>query len=316
MTRLGLRGALVRAARIVGLAGGVALIWFGTLYALGGHTAKVKENLNPTSAAPTAHGKAHLTIKSSKKGKFKVLATHLQGGKTFDVIVRGTKVGVIQTSSGGNGKALFSTTPGSKGALLGFDPRGTTLIVREQDDGDDVLVGDMGQDPEDAGEVACCVPDDGEVECDNMTATECTAEGGTVGMAAGTTATSCLPDPCATTPPPGGSIVCCTNATGDDESEAECEVVSTEAECADNDGIAVQAASCNPNPCLVTPPTNTAACCLNQDGDSQTDCEVLSAEACMAAGGAIGMEAGTTAATCSNDPCSGSGAGGGGNSQT
>ena len=107
MKGLGLRG-VVRVARIVGLAGAVALIWFGTLYAAG-HTAKVNQKLNATSAAPTAHGKANLTIKSSKNGKFKVLATHLQGSKTFDIIVRGVKVGEIQTSAGGNGKAMFST---------------------------------------------------------------------------------------------------------------------------------------------------------------------------------------------------------------
>jgi hypothetical protein len=133
-----------------------------------------------------------------------------------------------------------------------------------------------------------------------MTPTECTDEGGTVGMAAGTTAASCLPDPCATMPPPGGNIVCCTNATGDDESEAECEVVVSEAECADNEGTVVQATSCTPNPCQVTPPVDQAACCVTEtdDGQSETECEVISSAACTAAGGSA-----PGAATCDNDPC-------------
>jgi hypothetical protein len=302
-----------RRVRTFAIVCGVVIVGVGTLFAAGKHTVRSKQTLTATSAAPAAHGKAHLTLQSSKKGKFSVVASHLKGGKTYDVIIRGVKVGVINTSAGGSGKALFSTTPGTNATLLGFNPSGGQILVRETDDGEDVLVGDMPDD--DAGEVACCLPqgEDGDgqsqVECEEMTATECTDEGGTVGMAAGTTAASCLPDPCATTPPPG-AIVCCTNATEDDESEAECEDVTTQAECAGNGGTVVQASSCDPNPCQVTPPVDQAACCVmrTDDGESETECEVISSAACTAAGGTA-----PGAATCDADPCgSGSGDGGGG----
>lgn len=310
MARAVRQGARVR-IRTLAIVAGVSLAGFGTLYAKGGHTVHSNQTLTATSNAPSAHGKAHLTLQSSKKGKFSLVATHLKGNTTYDVIVRGVKVTQIHTSNGGSGKALFSTKPNTKSTLLGFDPSGGQVLVRETDDGEDVLVGGMPED--NAGEVACCLSqgeDNGqtEVECEDMTAAECTAEGGTVGMAAGTTAASCLPDPCATTPPPNG-IVCCTNATDDDQSEAECEDVTTQAECADNGGTVVQAASCDPNPCQVTPPTDQAACCITQtdEGESETECKVISSAACTAAGGTA-----PGAATCDTDPCgSGNGTGGG-----
>lgn len=304
---------LGRTVRTLAIVSGVVIVGVGTLFAAGRHTVRSKQTLTATSNAPAAHGKAHLTLQSSKKGKFSLTATHLKGDTTYDVIVRGVKVTQIHTSSGGSGKALFSTKPGTKTTLLGFDPSGGQVLVRETDDGEDVLVGDMPED--NTGGVACCLSqgeDNGqtEVECEEMSAAECTAEGGTVGMAAGTAAASCLPDPCATTPPPGGSIVCCTNATDDDASEAECEVVTTQADCADNDGTVVQATSCTPNPCQVTPPVDQAACCITHtdDGESETECEVISSAACTAAGGTA-----PGAATCDMDPCgTGSGSGGGG----
>jgi hypothetical protein len=294
---------------------GISFAGLGTLYAAGRHTVHSKQTLSATTNAPTAHGKAHLTVQSSKRGKFSVVATHLKGDTAYDVIVRGVKVGAIQTNAGGSGKAQFSTAPNSKSTLLGFNPSGHQVLVRESDDGEDVLVGDMPDD--DAGEVACCIPQgedeegQSQVECEEMTPTDCTDEGGTVGMAAGTTAASCLPDPCATTPPPS-AIVCCTNPTEDDESEAECEVVATEAECAQNNGSVVQAASCDPNPCQVTPPLDKAACCIPQmdSGESETDCEVISSAACTAAGGTA-----PGAATCDMDPCGGNSTGDNGGDQ-
>ena len=240
-----------------------------------------------------------------------VVLGHLQGNKAYDVIVGGVKVGVIQTNAGGSGKASFSAKPSTRAALLGFDPRGDQVMVRDAEDGEDVLVGDMPDD--DPAAVACCLPqsgdDDGEVECEDLTDVECQAAGGTpVGVPGGTTAASCFPNPCATTPPNGEELVCCTNATHDDESETECEDVHTQAECADAGGTIVQAASCDPNPCQVTASANAAACCKSESGgEGEVECEVVSAEACGAAGGTA-----PGAATCNPDPCGGGSTGGDG----
>ena len=48
--------------------------------------------------------------------------------------------------------------------------------------GHDVLDCDMPDD-DDAGEVACCVPDDDEIECKHRTPERCAEDGGTVTMA-------------------------------------------------------------------------------------------------------------------------------------
>ncbi|HSP99388.1 MAG TPA: hypothetical protein VL049_19370 [Candidatus Dormibacteraeota bacterium] len=293
-----------RKVRFLAILGGVLLAGMGTLYAAGGHPARVKLGLAATSAAPTARGKSRLTVRGSKHGKFAVVANHLGPNKTYDLVVGGVKVGVIKTSAGGSGRASFKTTPGTRDALLGFDPRGSQVLVRDEDNGDDVLVGDMPD--SDPTETACCLADgqDGETECEDMTPDACTAAGGTpIGVPGGTAAASCLPDPCATTPPDGQEIVCCTNATHDDESEAECEDVSTEAECSALGGTVVQGTSCDANPCQATPPTSVAACCVSHSGDggtSETECEGLSAEACTALGGTA-----PGGASCDPDPCGG-----------
>lgn len=288
------------AVRTFGIVSVLLLAGLGTPSPAGGNSARVKKDLTATSMAPEARGKARLTLRSSKHGKFSVLAKHLAGGQHFDVVVGGVKVGSLTTNSGGSGKARFSTQPRSKDTLLGFDPRGARIIVRDED-GDDVLEGEMPDD--DGTETACCnaenEDEEGEVECEEKTPEECTAEGGTPIGVPGGTAASCIPNPCSTTPPPGG-VVCCTNETHDDESEAECDVVATAAECAEDDGSVVQAGSCDPNPCQPAPPTNRTACCVPEDDDEpgEAECEVLSAEACTAAGGSA-----ISAATCEPDPC-------------
>lgn len=301
-----------RAVSRLGLfVGGAVLLGAGTLYAAGGHPARVKKALTATSAAPDARGKVKFLLKNSSKAQLKIGASKLAGGHSFDLLVGGVKVGTITTSSGGSGKASFSAVPRSHDALLGFDPRGAQMTVRDQEDGEDVLVGDIPSD--DPASVACCLSDegdDGEVECEDLTADECTAAGG-----APQGVDSCLPNPCAVNPPSGEELVCCTNATHDDESEAECEDVATEAECAALAGTIVQAASCDDDPCGGAPPVDRTACCVpDDDGSGEIDCEVLSTAACDARGGtALGLGTGTVAASCSGDPCgSGSGGGGGG----
>ena len=293
-------GFLRRNAVRVGLAVvGGTLIGAGTLFAAGHHPSRAKETLTATSAAPDARGKLKFIFKNSSHAKMKVNASKLAGGKSYDLLVGGVKVGTIATSTGGSGKASFSAVPGAHDSLLGFDPRGASVTVRDEDDGDDVLVGDVQSD--DPAAVACCLSqddDEGEVECEDLTADECTAEGGVV-----QTVDSCLPNPCATNPPEGEELVCCINATHDDENEAECEDVGTEGECAALGGMIVAAASCDDDPCNGAPPVDRTACCVpDDDGASELDCEVLSAAACAARNG---MPAGTAAATCSGDPCGG-----------
>ena len=284
------------------------LISAGALYAAGGQHTKVKQTLTATSVAPAARGKARLLVKSSKDGRFAVVATHLARNATYALLVGGVKVGAIQTTGGGSGRASFRTVPRAKDALLGFDPRGTQVIVRDEDDGEDVLVADIPAD--DPAAVACCLSeggDEGEVECEDLSSDECVAAGGTVQAV-----DSCLPNPCATTPGENEELVCCTNETHDDENEAECEDVATSAECAAMGGIIVEATSCDSNPCGAAPPADRAACCVpDDDGGGEIDCEVLSPETCAAQGG-TGVGSGTAAATCSGDPCGGGDDDGGG----
>ncbi|MEO8601060.1 MAG: hypothetical protein ABI629_00645 [bacterium] len=291
-------------ARVGVLVGGVALAGAGTLYAAGHHhPALVREPLTATSAAPEARGKVQLLVKSSRQAKLKIATSKLAGGKTYDLLVGGVKVGVIATSNGGSGRASFSAVPRSRAALLGFDPRGDQMTVRDQEDGEDVLVGDIPSD--DPTAVACCLTekgDDNEVECEDLTADECAAAGGTTQAV-----DSCLPNPCATNPLAGGELVCCTNATHDDESESECEDIASKDECAGLGGTLVQATSCDDDPCNGAAPVDRTACCVpDDDGGGEIDGAVLSSAACEAHGG-IAVGTGTAAASCSADPCGGGG---------
>ena len=260
-------------------------------------TVKVKKDLTATSADANARGKTALNLLSGANGKFDVKASRLAPNASFAVVVRGVKVGTLQTGRSGSGKTRFSTHPGARDVALGFDPRGATVDIRD-DNGDDVLVGDIPDDSVDPTEVACCLAQassgESEVECEDMTSDACTAANGTPAGVA-----SCLPDPCGgTTPVPESEIVCCTNETGDDESASECED-ETEAECAAAGGMVVQATSCDPNPCAPTPPTTETACCVpNHDASSEIECEVTTPEACAALQGAA-----VAGGTCSTDPC-------------
>src|SRR5262245_11139866 len=181
MKRIALSGVV----RGIAIASGLVLAGLGTMYAAGSHTARVKQELTPTSMAPDAKGKANLTLRSSKHGKFRVLTKHLQGDKQFDLIVGGVKVGVLNTNGGGNARARFSTQPGAKDTLLGFDPRGARVVVRDEEDGEDVLEGDMPDD-DDGTTVACCISEQGDddnqgdeeggggdAECEELTPEEC-----------------------------------------------------------------------------------------------------------------------------------------------
>jgi len=279
-------------------------------------SAVVTQQLTGTAHAPSARGQARLVLKTRSSGKFSVKAKHLAAGQTFDVVVNKIKVGTLTTNAIGSGSAKFSTTPKRRSALLGFDPRGDEVEVRDDQGNDDLDGGMPDGHPESA--IGCCLGndddqgddndqgDEGQGECEELTAASCTAAGGTV-----TTATSCLPNPCASTPPPT-TVVCCLahSATGafvDDEPEVECEDDVSQAKCVADGGTVVQAPSCDAHPCQPVPPPNLVICCVSQgdqgeqEGEPQTEpseCEHITAARCMAAGGTI-----SAATSCEPDPC-------------
>ena len=156
---------------------------------------KMKSALAATSVDPDASGQAALVLHRGD-GKLDVKASHLTRNASFDVVVNGVKVGTLETTRGGSGRQRFRSAPGRRDLLLGFDPRGAQLSVRNAD-GRDVLVGTMPA-TADPNAIACCVPAvDGTSTCQEITADACTTANGVANAA-----TTCLPDPCVTTPPP------------------------------------------------------------------------------------------------------------------
>ncbi len=247
-------------------------------------------SLASTGADDDARGTAKLVVRNKSDGTFDIKAKGLDSDATYDVLVDGVLVGDLATTGGGNGRSRFRSRPrSSKDAPLGFDPRGALVVVRDST-GHDVLavqLADTGS--VSGGDIICCIPDDSGPECEDRTAEECAAAGGTA-----TTATSCLPNPCAGTPPPGGGdVVCCIP----DDSGPECEDRTAD-ECAGQGGVVVEGASCTPNPCApVTPPADgDIQCCLPDD--SGPECEDRTPAECAVEGG---VSAG--AGTCTPNPC-------------
>ncbi len=251
---------------------------------------KSEVNLEPTAGASRAKGKASLSLRRSSDGRFQVHAARLERESEYELIVGGVKVATLHSNRRGRVQVRFSSEPHGRDMLLGFDPRGASIALRKVGD-DDVLGGELPDD--DDTDLTCCLPDgggDGDAECEDRTAEECAAQGGTV-----VSATSCLPNPCGSTPPSGSEIVCCIP----DDSGAECED-RTPAECLNEGGTVVEATSCTPNPCAATPPADPdIQCCLpDGGGDGPGECEDRTAEECAAQGG-IDMGPGT----CTPNPC-------------
>lgn len=284
-------------------------LFFGTAgLAAASSDAHIKETLTATTGAPTkAGGKASLSLQKkpgkATKGSFAVTVKRLDRSSSYDLIVDGVKISTITTNSGGSGRGAFNTKPRGTTALLGFDPRGSTVVLRDAS-GTDVLVGTI---PDDSpGSHACCLAttdQEGETECEDVS--DCAAAGGTVPMITNpdgtqTPVASCLPDPCNPNSPQPGNVViaCCINTTHGEGTESECQDY-TETECATKGGMAVQvlgatAADGNPcdlNPCQISAPPSTppALCCVphtSSDGGAEpAQCEDLTPEACAAAGG-------------------------------
>jgi hypothetical protein len=248
----------------------------GSPAAARGRTQVEKGSLVSTGSDDDARGRAKLKVRDGSDGRFEVQVQRLDRGAPYEILVDGVHVAQLTTNSGGSGKVRFRSRPrNSRDELLGFDPRGALLAVRDGT-GDDVLAVRLGDSSSVGGAVICCVPDDSGPECEDRTPAECAAEGGTV-----STATSCLPDPCAGVSPPAGSdVICCIP----DDSGPECED-RTPAECAAQGGVVVEATSCEPNPCgAVVPPTGgDVQCCLPDD--SGPECEDRTPAECAVEGG-------------------------------
>lgn len=248
-----------------------------------------KQALVSTGTDADARGRAKLRVTDSTNGRFEVRVQRLDANAAYEILVDGVRVGDIATSAGGSGKARFRTRPrNDKDRLLGFDPRGALVAIRDAS-GSDVLAVRLAEHPSDDGDVICCLPDDSGPECEDRTPEECVAQGGVV-----STATSCLPDPCAgVTPPSGGDVICCLP----DDSGPECEDRSS-AECAAQGGVVVEATSCDPNPCggVVPPADDDVQCCLPDD--SGPECEDRTPAECVVDGG-VNVGAGV----CTVDSC-------------
>jgi hypothetical protein len=270
---------------------------------------KIKQPLAATVHAPGASGVAKLVLKSGSRGRFIVKAHGLAASKSFHVVVDDIKVGSLVTDPTGAGVARFSNSGRGRFAMLGFDPRGAHIVVRDGETGEDDLEcnghHDGGGDGGDSA-MGCCVGEtghedreggDGDVECKDLTAAECVARGGTP-----TTAASCLPDPCRETPPPV-TVVCCHTGSAagafvDEDPDVGCEDDVSAKECAASGGTVVEASSCEPNPCKPVPPPDVVVCCV-PEGD-ESECEHVTREHCMAAGGTV-----STATSCEAHPCGG-----------
>jgi hypothetical protein len=256
----------------------------------------VKQPLRPTGVEANAQGVAVASIHAkAKRGQFRVSGRHLKPGTTFGISVAGVRIGTLTTNGNGSGVARFSSSPHGTTQFLGVDPRGKLVEVSD-DQGEDVLENEMPDDTEDQGDVQCCLTDGDGTECEETTADECMAEGGT-NMGAG----SCFPNPCPTTQP-SPDIQCCVP----DDDGPECEEESA-AECSAAGGVNMGSGSCDPNPCAPTPPPGIVSCCISQgdqgeqQGQPQTEppeCERLTAADCSDEGGTV-----SSAASCAPNPC-------------
>jgi len=260
---------------------------------------RIKRTLQPTAADPDAQGQAVLSIMHhGGLGKLSVRGRRLDPSATFGILVGGVRIGTLSTNTGGKGRASFSSKPGPRDQMLGVDPGGKHLEVTDEN-GEDVLDDDMPDDTE-PGAMACCLPDGGETECEDLTPNECQNEGGMAPMSG---AASCMPDPCATSS--GEDTRCCLPNDG----EAECEET-TSAECSAEQGMDIGMGSCDPNPCM-QPAPGVERCCIPQDdqgeqeGEDQNqtqneppECEQLTPAHCGDEGGkSIG------AGSCDPNPC-------------
>ena len=284
----------------------LALVLAGAVAPAAWGAARERQALRRTGVDPDATGRASLVARGSR-GRFTVRTHRLDRRATFQVLVDGVPVGAMTTSGGGNGRARFRTRPHPGEQLLGVDPRGRMIAVRNAQ-GNDVLEGKMPDGSVDPNAVRCCLGDEAD-ECAAVSAEECEAQDG-IDMGPG----SCLPDPC---DDDGEDVRCC--LPEGDEDGAECEGT-TAAECSAEGGVNLGAGMCETNPCTPTPPpVEEIRCCLadpdaehaedddaedDDEGDDDGDapeCERETPAECTALGG-VNLGPGS----CEPDPCAGS----------
>jgi len=203
--------------------------------------------LESTGIDTDARGKAKVKVYSPSRARFDIAVQRLGADSDYDLVVDGIRVHTLRTNRGGRAKARFMTEPrGGRSLFLGFDPRGAAVEVRDAG-GENVLVTTLpGQGSPD---IACCVPDDSGSQCEDRSADECAAIGGTV-----SSASSCLPDPCAPAPPVDPEVVCCLGPE-------QCSI-STQPQCLAAGGSVIDASSCDANACApVAPPPSCADNC-------------------------------------------------------
>lgn len=283
-----------RAAKALTLAAGLASALLpGAALAKDSSSGKADVRLVSTGIDADAIGRAKLKVGSADDGRFELRASGLDAGGTYDLVVSGVSIGTLAADTDGRARARFRSRPrSSSDRLLGFDPRGSVLVVRDAS-GQDILAGDLPtgtSNASDDSKIVCCIPDDSGTECEDRTSEECVLQGGTV-----STATTCLPNPCDTAVvPTEDDVICCLP----DDSGPECED-RTVAECSAGGGIVVQANSCLDNPCAAVPALDTYTRCCTAD-DSGNECEARLPSECMARGG-VDIGAGV----CAIDSCDG-----------
>lgn len=235
---------------------------------------KSKTPLVATGILPKARGIARVIVRTPTKGSFRVRASSLGSDSSYDVLVGGIKVTTLLTDADGEARVRFSTRKAGENLVLGFDPRGEAVEVRDAS-GANVLVGNIAAPAASETDTACCVPDDSGTECEDRTPAECLERGGTPSAAG-----SCFPDPCGSAPPPKADVVCCIP----DDSGPECED-RTQAECLAAGGSLVQADSCVGDPCNATPPSpdDSIQCCV--PAYYVWDCEDRTVAECQLLGG-------------------------------
>jgi len=271
-------------ARILAGLGAAAILLAGVTSA---PASKAKIALAATGADADAKGTATVQVRKKKgalQGTLRVSVKKVAPG-LYEVTVDGVRIGTLEASGKGKGKARFKTTPRSKkDQYLGVDPRGRSVALVAAS-GVSVLIGAVPDDSAD-GDVRCCIPDDSGVECEDRTPAECAAEGG-IDLGPG----SCLPNPCGG-PGPAPEVVCCLP----DDSGPECEDRS-ESLCSALGGVSLGSGMCIPDPCApIPPPSGDVRCCLPDD--SGTSCEDRTAAECAAQGG-INLGPGS----CTPNPC-------------
>ena len=302
---------------------------------------RAKLAMAATGALPQARGKANVAMRDPSTGFFKLRVQRLQADTDYDVLVGGIRVATLHTTHSGSGGLRFASQPRGSELLLGFDPRGQAIELRSAA-GENVLIGSMPLIGDDTGKVACCLPDDSGSECEDRTAEECTAQGGTA-----TAAGSCLPDraarrrrptstssvACPTIPAPSARIArrpnasppavrwsrptscvdnpCAGTPLPPDENVQccipayyvyECED-RTVAECEALGGINKGAGECSPNPCGALPPSSEhGVCCLPNAAGDEIECEDRSPTTCTEQGGVVKSGGVCDPTTCADVP--------------